>query len=198
MCSIKSFTASYSTLNPTQLIIMPSYSNNNQPPSLPRIQPCTQTPQEAVAQMNSLLCVQNTWHPPPQKESPLIFDQYTSKTTEPTPKGHTIAGMFYTHQILHGHTHMEKATLSTPQLHYPSVPMTHAHPNPPLSPQQWTCLTPKNTACQTMACPIGWNYGNKLGIGGKKRWMDRRDWKQNSMVFQSLMHLFAQLLSFII
>lgn len=44
MCRIPSFTAPQPTLNPTQLIIMPSQPNNNQPPSPPHIQPCTRTP----------------------------------------------------------------------------------------------------------------------------------------------------------
>lgn len=41
------------------------------------------------------------------------------------------------------HTHMERATLSTHHLHYPSVPMTHTHPNPhPNSELVWPLRIP--------------------------------------------------------
>lgn len=81
---------------------------------------------------------------PDEKKSPLILDQYSGKS--PTQNRHPklqIKTDQYCTQILHGHTHMERATLSTHQLHYPSVPMTHTHPNPhPNSELVWPLRIP--------------------------------------------------------
>lgn len=52
---------------------MAQYPIDNQPPSPPHTQNCDQTPQEAAAQMNRLLCLQNTWQPPPWKKRRLLW-----------------------------------------------------------------------------------------------------------------------------
>lgn len=64
----------------------PTTPSRTYPPSPHRIQNCTQTPQEAAALMNRLLCLQNTWHPPIQKKrkkGPLILDRYWAKIIHP-------------------------------------------------------------------------------------------------------------------
>lgn len=131
---IPSFTDSYPTLNPTQLIIMPSKPNHH-PPSLPRIQPCTQTPQEAAAQMNSLLCSQNTWHPPTLKRESIDLWSILSQPHRAHPhRPHKQTCSTHIKSFKTPHTHMEKSTLSTPRLRYPSVPVTPTHPNPHQTP----------------------------------------------------------------
>lgn len=138
MCGIPSFTAPYPTLHPTQLIIMAQYPTNNQPPSPTHTQNCTQIPQEAATQMNSLLCLQNTWQPPPRKERRVFWSlintwaNYWLKITIPISRKKT--AQFWAHQILNGPTHVGRVTLSTHQRHYPSVPMTRTHPNPHQAP----------------------------------------------------------------
>lgn len=60
------------------------------------------------------------------------------------------------------------------------VPQSTSDPHtspPPSSPQQWTCLTPTIAASQPKAYSIGWNHGNRLGMGGEWRWMD--GWADN-------------------
>lgn len=130
--------------------------------------PAPKPPQEAAAQMNSLLCVQNTWHPPtPKRESFDLWSIWVQTHRALPQRPHNNRYVLHTSNPPRPHTHTCR---EPPYQHLNSIilvyPWSHAHPNPPLSPQQWTCLTSKNTACQTMACPIGWNYGNKLGIGG--------------------------------
>lgn len=145
-------------------------------------------PREVPAQMNSLLCIQNTWHPPCKKwQSPLILNQYTaiitSFTTQPAksilnkPVHHPSTSITSTIRIktfmTPTHTQMQNSTLSTHQLpiilsNAPVHPQ-HTHIPTPIKPPTVNLFDPYRHP--PMANPIGWNHGNRLGMGGQRRWM---------------------------
>lgn len=126
-------------------------------------------------------------------EEPFDLDQYSTLLTNSTPPTcqHTkkqtcsphlhMHNFLHTHQNLHDpqHTHAKFHLINASTPHYPlqwpspTPPHTHTS-QPPSSHQQWTCLTPSIAACQPTAYLIGWNHGNRLGMGGQTRWMGGR------------------------
>lgn len=186
---------------PTNRDSMVKNPNNNQPPPPPRILGPTQNPpQEDPAWMKSPLCIQNTWHSPfryiimkepfdpgsilgrnhllnPQpvklelKKGGVVRDPFTAHARffmTPTTLTPPIKSQTQWKVLPYQHIN---SPLSSPEPQSTSDP--HASPPPP-SLQQWTCLTPSIAASQPKACAIGCNHGNRLGMGGERRWTDRR------------------------
>lgn len=63
--------------------------------------------------------------PPPKKRG--LWSLINARPIPPSPPSKATQKQLWS-------TRLEKATLSTPRLRYPSVPMTHTHPNPHRAP----------------------------------------------------------------
>lgn len=185
--------------------------NNNQPPISTSHTKPHPNPQEAPAQMNGLLCIQNTWHPPSKiiiMEEP--FDprsilSYNHWLHLPTSKTHMKTDLFSVHQNFHDpqHTqiHAKFHLINTSTPHYPlqcpNPPLTHTHPNPHQAPNSelvWPLPSPPanprpTPLAETMA--TGWEWEGK-----EDGWTGGLTTKQHAS--HLLTRLFPHLLSFLI
>lgn len=166
--------------------------NNNNPPIYTSHTKPRPNPQEAPAQMNGLLCIQNTWHPPPKiiiMEEP--FDPWSILSYNhwlhlPTSKTHMKTDLFSTHQNFHDPQHMQSSTLSTHQLPIIlySAPI---HPWPthiptPTKPPTVNLFDPYRRRLPTHGLPHWLKPWQQVGNGRAKKMDGRADWQRNNML----------------
>lgn len=158
-------------------------------------------PREVPAQMNSLLCIQNTWHPPCKKwQSPLILNQYTaiitSFTTQPAkpilnkPVHHPSTSITSTIHIKTfmtlTHTQMQNSTLSTHQLpiilsNAPVHP-PHTHIPTPIKPPTVNLFDPYRRRLPTHGLPNWLKPWQQVRNGRAKKMDGRADGRKNNIL----------------